>query len=69
MFGGIANQPLCSLYSPSSAPGFVGFCATPKVTTCTDAGKWCAGTNNPGPKAVQQLMALQLAKVRACDCW
>eukprot|EP00891_Asterochloris_glomerata_P008782 jgi/Astpho2/8782/Aster-05338 len=62
MFGGIANQPLCSLYSPSSAPGFVGFCATPEVTTCTDAGKWCAGTNNPGPKAVQQLMALQLAK-------
>jgi hypothetical protein len=63
LFGALYDQPLCSLYARKDTPGFAGHCdALP--TVCTDEDKWCNGDEgkNPGPTAVEELMALQLAK-------
>lgn len=59
-FSKLYNLPLCLLFSPSTAKGFIGHCQVlPK--TCSDPQLWC-GDQNSGAMVVQELMAAQLAK-------
>eukprot|EP00884_Botryococcus_braunii_P013043 jgi/Botrbrau1/2173/Bobra.101_2s0013.2 len=65
VFGELFHKPLCDLFQPSNAAGFVGHClANNMSSTCKDEKKWCKGdaNGNIGPSIVEQLIAAQLAK-------
>lgn len=66
LFGGLYDKPLCSLYAPSNTTGFTGHCDTDLPQQCTYPRKWCGqdeGRSNAGSDLVEELMALQVAKV------
>lgn len=62
VFGSLYDQPLCSLYVPSTTEGFTGACEGMQ-TQCSDSSVWCHGGSNPDSQGVEELMALQLTKV------
>ena len=62
VFGSLYDQPLCSLYVPSTTEGFSGVCEALE-TQCSDNSTWCHGGSNPDSQGVEELMALQLTKV------
>ena len=66
-FGSLFEQPLCSLYVPSSTEGFTGVCQVSDAQ-CTDSSRWCDGGSNPDSDAVEELIALQLTKVCLASC-
>ena len=62
VFGGLSDQPLCSLYAPRGTSGSNGPCET-LPTQCSRNASWC-DPSNPDSDAVEELIALQLTKVR-----
>ena len=66
LFGGLYKQPICSLYARGNAKGFTGQCTRDLPKKCTHQDKWCGKDgSNAGSDLVEELMALQIAKVRA----
>ena len=66
LFGGLYDKPLCSLYAASNATGFSGHCTKDLPQQCSFSEKWCgrdSGRSNAGSDLVEELMALQMAKV------
>ena len=66
-FDSLYEQPLCSLYVPSTIEGFTGVCEVSDAQ-CTDSSRWCDGGSNPDSDAVEELIALQLTKVCLASC-
>ena len=60
MFDAFDDTPLCDMYQPRDAPGFVGHCPSASQPLSRDACDWCPGgsnANNVMPTFVEEYLA------------